>query len=51
MQKKESPETPVTLSVNILSLAQLAVMVKAIAIDTVKKKKSPILARTEKSHD
>ena len=47
MQKRETPETLAILSANILCPAQLAVMVKAIA---VKKKKSPVLACTEKLH-
>jgi len=38
MQKRETPETLAILSANILCPAQLAVMVKAIA---VKKKKIP----------
>lgn len=49
MQKRETPETPATLSANILSLAQLAVMVKAIVIDKFKKKKSPVIACKEKT--
>lgn len=49
MQKRESPETSATLSANTLSLAQLAVMVKVIAIDTVKKKKNPLFLHSGKS--
>lgn len=42
MQKRESPENPVTLSANTLSVAQLAAMIKAIAIDSLKKNNNPL---------
>lgn len=49
MQKRESPENPVPLSANTLSVAQLAAMIKAIAIDSLKKNNNPLFLYAGKS--